>query len=453
MSQDMNLIAAVDIGSAKVAAAVGRKHPDGQVEVLGMDSIKCDGMKRGVVFNVEEIINAVKSVVESLEQRLNIKLIDVFVSVSGFNIRTTENSCYRFIKQEDDLIKSFDLEQLMQDNYRIVLQPDERILHVVPQDYAVDHERGVKKPIGYSGKRLEGNFHVVIGRQSDIRKIEKCIEKAGLRLNGLLFTPLASADAVLSDEEKEAGVVMVDIGAGTTDLALFHDGVLRYSSVIPFGGNVVTNDIKEGCGVLQKHAEKMKTQFGSALGTMAREDAVIAIPGISGWEPKEIAFKSLACIIQARMEEIIELIVHHIERSGFFDKLGAGIVLTGGGAMLKHLAELTKLKTGLDVRIGAASSVFSGEEEGSLQNPALSTAVGVLVSAGKYPGSRVAREQVLFDDLEQEEQPASRAEKKQKPVTNNKKPKRERLDYFTGDLFSNIGKKVAGMFDEKDTEM
>jgi cell division protein FtsA len=452
MSQDMNLIAAIDIGSTKVAAAVGRKHPDGQVEVLGLECMKCEGMKRGVVFNVEEIVNAVRTVVDSLEQRLNIKLIDVFVSVSGFNIRTTENSCYRFIKQEDDLIKSFDLEQLLQDSYRIVLQPDEKILHVVPQDYAVDHERGIKKPIGYSGQRLEGNFHVVIGRLSDTRKIEKCIEKAGLRLNGLLFTPLASADAVLSDEEKEAGVVMVDIGAGTTDLALFHDGVLRYSAVVPFGGNVVTNDIKEGCGILQKHAEKMKTQFGSALGTMAREDAVVAIPGISGWEPKEVAFKSLACIIQARMEEIIELIVHHIERSGFFEKLGAGIVFTGGGAMLKHLPELTKLKTGLDVRIGAGSRAFSSEEEERLKDPAFSTAVGLLFSAGKYPGKPIVREQVLFDDVEQGEQ-SSRAEKKKKTVPKNKKQKREKLDHFTGDLFSNIGKKFVGMFDEKDTEM
>ena len=451
MSQDMNLIAAVDIGSAKVVAAVGRKHPDGQVEVLGMDHVYCDGMKRGVVFNVEEIVNAVRMVLSNLEQRLNIKLIDVYVSVSGFNIRTTENSCYRFIK-EDELVKSFDLEQLLQDSYRIVLQPDEKILHVVPQDYAVDHERGVKKPIGYSGQRLEGNFHVVIGRQSDVRKIEKCIGDAGLRLNGLVFSPLASAEAVLSEEEKEAGVVMVDIGAGTTDLALFHDGVLRYSAVIPFGGNVVTNDIKEGCGVLQKHAEKMKTQFGSALGTMAREDAVVAIPGISGWEPKEIAFKSLACIIQARMEEIIELIVHHIERSGFFDKLGAGIVFTGGGAMLKHLPELTKLKTGLDVRIGSTTRAFSSEEELGMKNPAYSTAAGLLISVGKYPGTRITREQVLFDDVEKEEQPAPKNEKK-KTVSKNKKPKREKLEYITGDLFSNFRKGIAGMFEEKDTDM
>lgn len=444
----MNLIAAVDIGSAKVAAAVGRKHPDGQVEVLGLESVKCDGMKRGVVFNVEEIVNAVSMVVSSLEQRLNIKLIDVFVSVSGFNVRATENSCYRFIR-EDELIKSFDLEQLLQDSYRIVLQPDEKILHVVPQDYAVDHERGVKKPIGYSGQRLEGNFHVIIGMQSDVRKIEKCIEKAGLRLNGLVFTPLASAEAVLSDEEKEAGVVMVDIGAGTTDLALFQDGVLRYSAVIPFGGNVVTNDIKEGCGVLQKHAEKMKTQFGSAMGTMAREDAVVTIPGISGWEPKEIAFKSLACIIQARMEEIIELIVHHIERSGYFEKLGAGIVFTGGGAMLKHLSELTKLKTGFDVRIGSVSRAFSSEEEQLLKVPSYSTAAGLLISAGKYPGSRITREQELFDDVEKEEQPVSKSDRKKKNVSKNKKPKRDKLEYITGDLFS----RLAGMFEEKDTEM
>jgi cell division protein FtsA len=253
----------------------------------------------------------------------------------------------------------------------------------------------------------------------------------------------------LSDEEKEAGVVMVDIGAGTTDLALFQDGVLRYSAVIPFGGNVVTNDIKEGCGVLQKHAEKMKIQFGSALGTMAREDAVVTIPGISGWEPKEIAFKSLACIIQARMEEIIELIVHHIERSGYFDKLGAGIVFTGGGSMLKHLVELTKLKTGFDARVGGVSRARSTEEEELMRVPSFATVAGLLVSAGKYPGSVITREQELFEDVEKEEPRVSKADRKKNNATKNKKPKRDKLEYITGDLFS----RLAGMFEEKDTEM
>jgi cell division protein FtsA len=451
MSQDLNLIAAIDIGSTKVVAVAGRKHPNGQVEVLGIDKVSSTGVKRGIVLNIDETVKAIKQAVESLEKRLGIKLSDVFVGFAGQYIRTIINRCYRSVNRGNE-INAFDLDQLLQDSYRtIILEPDEKILHVIPQDYVVDHESGIKEPIGYSGQRIEGNFHVVLWRNMYIQSIEKCIERAGLRLNGLLFSPLASAGAVLSEEEKEAGVVMVDIGGGTTNIAVFHDSVLRHSAIIPFGGGVITNDIKEGCAVLQKQAESLKTQFGSALGTHAREDAVVTIPGIPGWEPKEISFKSLACIIQARMEEIIELFMHHVERSGYYEKLGAGIVLTGGGAMLSHLSELTKLKTGLDVRVGASSMAFSNEETRSMKDPSLSSSVGLLISAGQYPGIRIPREQVLFDNIETEE---PTREKKQKFSSKTKKQKRDKkLEYITGDLFGNIKRNIAGIFDERDTEM
>lgn len=452
MSQEFNLIAAIDIGSTKIVAVAGRKHPGGKVEVLGVEKTTSTGVKRGIVLNIEETVRAIRSVVSSLQERLNIKISDVVVGFSGQNVRTMVNRCYRSVSKGNE-INTFDLEQLLQDSYRtIILEPDEKVMHVIPQDYIVDHESGIKEPVGCSGQRIEGNFHVVLWRNQYVHNIEKCIERAGLRLNGLLFSPLAASGAVLSGEEKEAGVVMVDIGGGTTNLSVFHDGILRHSAVIPFGGNVITSDIKEGCAVLQKQAERMKTQFGSALGTHAREDAAITIPGIEGWEPKEISFKSLACIIQARMEEIIELIVHHIERSGFYEKLGAGIVLTGGGSMLNHIAELTKLKTGLDVRVGAATRAFSNEETEVLNNPAFSMSVGLLISAGQYPGSQVTREQVLFDEMQVEE--PSRVKKSKLSASRSRKPKKEKkLEYITGDLFGNLKRNIAGIFDERDTEM
>jgi cell division protein FtsA len=450
MSQNFNLMAAIDIGSTKIVAVVGRKHADGQIEVLGVEKTTTTGVKKGIIFNIDETVKGIRQVVFALEERLNIKLSDVFVGAAGQHIRTLVNRSYRFIKPATE-INTFDLEQLLQDCYRIALEADEKILHVIPQDYVVDHEKGVKEPVGYSGQRIEGNFHVVIGRMSTVQKIEKCIERAGLRFNGLLFNPLASSGAVLSEEEKEAGVVMVDIGGGTSELALFQDGVLRHSAIIPFGGNVITSDIKEGCTVLRKQAEALKTQFGSALGTHAREDAVVTIPGISGWEPKEISFKSLACIIQARMEEIIEFIMHYVERSGYYDKLGSGIVLTGGGAMLNHLAELTKLKTGLDVRIGSTSMAFSHEETQALRDPSLSTSIGLLIAAGRYPGSQRTREQLLFDDEE-----TGQPEKEKKPRSSDKKGKKKKIEKkleFTGDLFGNFKRSFAGMFEERDTEM
>jgi cell division protein FtsA len=451
MSQDLNLIASIDIGSTKIVVVAGRKHPTGHVEILGIETVASTGVKRGIVLNIDETVKAMRQGVSALEERLNIKLSDVFVGVSGQHIRTLPNRCYRFIKQGSE-INTFDLEQLLQDSYRIVLEPDEKILHVIPQDYVVDHEPGIKEPVGYSGQRIEGNFYVVIGRLSAITNIEKCIERAGLRLNGMLLNPLASAGAVLSDEEKEAGVVMVDFGGGTTDIALFHDGVLQHSAIVPFGSGVITNDIKEGCAVLYKQAEALKTQFGSAMGTLARENAVVTIPGISGWEPKDISFKGLACIIQARMEEIIELIMHHVERSGCYEKLGAGIVLTGGGAMLNHLADLTKLKTGLDVRIGASAMAFSNEEPQAMQDPSLTTSVGLLVAAGQYPGSQITREQVLFDDVEPEKW-TKNTKTKAKAKKSRKQKNEKKLEYITGDLFGNLKRNIAGIFDEKDTEM
>ncbi|SFE19857.1 cell division protein FtsA [Thermophagus xiamenensis] len=451
MSQELNLISAIDIGSTKVVAVVGRKHPSGLLEVLGIEKVPCTGVKRGAVLNIEETARSIQQAVLALEDRLGIKLSEVYASITGQHIRTMGNRSYRFIKG-GSVISTFDVEQLLQDSYRIVLEPDEKILHVIPQDYIVDHESGIKKsPEGYSGQKIEGNFHVVIGRSTTIKNLEKCIERAGLRLNGLILSSLASSDSVLSDEEKEAGVVMVDIGGGTTDLALFHDGILRYTAVIPFGGNVITSDIKEGCAILYKQAEALKTRFGSALGTLAREDALVTIPGIPGWEPKEISFKSLACIIQARMEEIIELIIHHMERSGFYDKLGAGIVLTGGGARLNHLSELTKLKTGLDVRIGNSSRAFSTEEKDALNDPSLVTAIGLMMSAGKYPGSTiVTREQVLFEDMPPEE---TTGKKKKSSGNKSKKSKKSKKTEFTGDLFEKIQRNFASIFDERDTEM
>ncbi len=450
MSHESPLIAAIDIGTTKIAAVVGRKHSNGQTEVLGLESVASTGVKRGVILNIEETVNAIRHVTEALEQRLGIKIIEVSVGIAGQHLKSITTRCYRFINPGNE-INTFDLEQLLSDSYRIPLEADERILHVIPQDYVVDHETGVRNPVGMSGQKLEGNFLVVIGRVASVRNIEKCIHRAGLKLKGLLLEPLASAGAVLSAEEKEAGVVLIDIGGGTTDMALFYDGILRQTVVIPFGGSVITGDIKEGCAVLYKQAESLKTQFGSALGTMAREDAVVTIPGIPGWEPKEISFKSLACIIQARMEEIIELILHHLEKSGYYEKLGAGIVLTGGGALLNHIVQLMKLKSGLDVRVGIPAVLFPENDKEKIQNPTFSTPIGLLASAGTYRGTGITREQSLFNDLEEEERADKPSVKKPEIKLREKKGKKE--NYITGDLFGNLKRGLAGIFDEKDTEM
>jgi cell division protein FtsA len=255
---------------------------------------------------------------------------------------------------------------------------------VIPQIFIVDNETGIKSPIGICGRRLEANFHIVIGQVAAAKNIERCIKRASLSLKDMILEPLASADAVLTDDEKEAGVVLVDIGGGTTDVAVYYDNIIRHTAVIPFGGNVVTSDIKEGCAILQRHAEQLKIQYGSALGDIAPDDKVVSIPGIAGREPKEISFKSLAYIIQSRMEEIIDIVNFEIQNSGYADKLAAGIVITGGGAMLKHLPQLMKFKTAMDVRIGIPNEHLTGPCRNEINQPMYATSVGLIMRGFEY---------------------------------------------------------------------
>jgi cell division protein FtsA len=453
MNQESKLIAAIDIGTTKVVAVAGRKYPDGHVQVLGVEKAQSTGVKRGVVLNIDETVSAIKQAVSALEARFDIRISEVFVGMAGYSMKSLTNRCYRFIDPNDE-ISTFDLEQLLRDSHRISLDPGEKVIHVIPQDYSVDNEQGEKNPVGMSGQRLEGNFHVVIGRMASVKNIEKCIHRAGLQLNGVVLEPLASAHAVLTEEEMEAGVVMIDIGGGTTDFALFYDGIIRHTAVIPFGGNVVTNDIKEGCSVLFKQAETLKVQFGSAMGSMAREDMVVAIPGMPGWESKEISFKNLSSIIQARMEEIIEYVAHHIDASGYYDKLGAGIVITGGGALLKNIAHLIRLKTGLDVRMGQPDRYMNEDLVNEGEMPLYSTSVGLLVSSPIYATQRVV-EQKLFESPD-EDQPL-RNEAASRKVVSKQKTGRSRVvkeaSHITGDLFGSLKNRIAGIFDDKDVEM
>ena len=268
--------------------------------------------------------------------------------------------------------------------YKIHIDIGEEIIHVLPQNFIVDNEAGVKNPIGMCGRRLEANFHIVIGQVAAAKNIEKCIRKANLSVKDMILEPLASSDAVLTDDEKEAGVVLVDIGGGTTDVAVYYDNIIRHTAVIPFGGNVVTKDIKEGCAILQRHAEQLKLQYGSALGDIAPEDKVVSIPGISGRDPKEISFKSLAYIIQSRMEEIIDAVNFEIQNSGYADKLAAGVVITGGGAMLKHLPQLMKFKTAMDVRIGYPNEHLAGTARNEINQPMYATSVGLIMRGFEF---------------------------------------------------------------------
>jgi len=451
MATNEKIVAAVDIGTTKIVSLVGRLNDQGKLEVLGISQTASKGVKRGVVLNIEETVQAIQTTSSEAMKQSGIRFKEVFVGIAGQHIKSVRNRGYINRDSYDVEITRDDLQNLIDDMHKIPVDVGEEIIHVLPQNYIVDSETGVKNPVGMFGKRLEANFHIVIGQTSSARNIGKCINRVGLDVKQLVLEPLASSSAVLTDDEKEAGVALVDIGGGTTDVAVYYDEVIRHTAVIPFGGNVITRDIKEGCAILQRQAESLKVQFGSALGDLAQEDKVVTIPGISGRDPKEISFKSLAYIIQSRMEEIIDAVSYEIENSGYMDKLSAGIVLTGGGSMLKHLNQLVKFKSGMDVRIGFPSEQLAAETAEEINQPMYSTSIGLLLKGLEYY-TEMGEEMALADAKEDAEEEVS-AETEEQAEFGADDQKRNKKGLKKGKIFENLKNTLHDIFDESDVKM
>src|SRR4051812_22029180 len=372
------LVVGLDLGTTKIAAIVGRKNEFGKVEILGIGKAESLGVNRGVVVNIEQTVASIKTAIAQAADKANVDIGEVIVGIAGQHIKSMQHRGMITRQSLDDEVSQKDIDNLIDNMHRLVMSPGEEIIHVIPQEYIIDSESGIKNPIGHAGIRLEGNFHIITGQVSAVKNIFKCIDRAGLQSVDLHLEPLASADAVLSDEEKEAGVVLVDIGGGTTDVAIFHDGIIHHTAVIPFGGNIITDDIKEGCGIIRTQAEQLKVKFGSALAQENQENEIISIPGLRGRPHKEISVKFLAQIIQARMEEILDFVLYEIKSSGYERKISAGIVITGGGSLLKHLSQLVMLHTGLDCRIGTPNEHLAGGDD-ELKNPLFATGIGLVM--------------------------------------------------------------------------
>ncbi|MBP1667869.1 MAG: cell division protein FtsA [Bacteroidetes bacterium] len=375
-----NILAAIDIGTTKIVTIIGYINENGRLDVIGMAKSPSKGVRRGLVLNIDEAVGAIRTTVDEVQKQVGFQIKQAFVGIAGQHIKSIRNRGYINRDSYDTEITLADTERLLADMYKIPIELGEEIIHVLPQNYIVDSETGVKNPVGMFGKRLEANFHIVIGDIASARNIERCVDRVGIKVRQMILEPLASSAAVLSDEEKEAGVALIDIGGGTTDIAVFYDEIIRHTAVIPFGGNVITKDIMEGCAILSKYAEQLKVQFGSALGDLAQDDKVVTVPGINGREPKEISFKSLAYIIQSRMEEIIDSALFELENSGCMDKLSAGIVLTGGGSLMRNLPQLVKFRSGMDVRIGYPNEKLGNDSTGEVNDPMYSTSVGLLLN-------------------------------------------------------------------------
>lgn len=376
------IVVGLDIGTTKIACFVGRKNEHGKIEILSVGNTESRGVTRGVVSNIEKTVQSIKEAVrqaeENIEGELTIGVVNV--GIAGQHIKSLQHRGIYTRNTSQDEISQIDIDALIEDMYKLVMEPGEEIIHVLPQEYIVDGEEGIIDPIGMSGVRLEANFHIIAGRISAVKNIQKCVHKGNLEISETILEPLASAAAVLSEEEKEAGVVLVDIGGGTTDIAIFHEGIIRHTAVIPFGGNIITEDIKEGCTILSRQAEALKVKFGSAIASDSQDNEVVCIPGLRGREPKEITFRSLSGIIQARMEEIIEHVYYEIKNSGYEKKLIGGIVITGGGAELKNVTQLFDYVTGMSTRIGFPNEHLGASSiNETLTSPIYATGVGLVM--------------------------------------------------------------------------
>ena len=372
----------LDIGTTKIVAMIGRRNEYGKVQILGVGKSKSLGVHRGVVNNITQTIQSIQQAVNEAELSADCKIESVTVGIAGQHIRSLQHSDYITRTNSELVIDEDDIDRLINQVHKLVMLPGEEIIHVLPQEFKVDGQAEIKEPVGMYGGRLEANFHVVVGQVSSIRNIGRCIKSAGLDLEGITLEPLASANAVLSFEEKEAGVALIDIGGGTTDLAVFKDGIIRHTAVIPFGGNVITDDIKEGCSIIEKQAELLKIKFGSAWPGENKENEIVSIPGLRGRDPKEITLKNLSKIIHARTVEIIEQVYLEIKNYGHEEqkkKLIGGIVLTGGGSQLKHIKQLVEYITGMDTRVGYPNEHLAGDTDKDVTIPLFATAVGLVL--------------------------------------------------------------------------
>ena len=397
-----NIAVGLDIGTTKIVAMIGKKNEYGKLEILGVGKSKSLGVARGVVNNITQTIQSIQQAILEAEENSGYKIKDVVVGIAGQHIRSIQHSDYISRSKPEEVIDGRDIDLLINQVHKLAMLPGEEIIHVLPQEFIIDGQSDIKEPIGMYGGRLESSFHVVVGQAASIRNVGRCIQSSGIELSGLTLEPLASSDAVLSQEEKEAGVALIDIGGGTTDLAIFKDGIIRHTAVIPFGGNIITEDIKEGCSIIEKQAELLKVRFGSAWPGENKDNEIVSIPGLRGRDPKEISLKNLSKIIHARVVEIVELVFSEIKAYGHEDprrKLIAGIVLTGGGAELKHIKQLVEYITGMDTRIGYPNEHLAGNSDEEFSSPLYATAVGLVMnSLENHTQSAIKREMLTVPE-------------------------------------------------------
>jgi len=439
-TENQKLLGAIDIGTTKIVSVIGRKNTEGRFEILGMGTCPSYGVKRGLVMNIEETVSSIRTAISKMSEGTNLNTENVVVGIAGQHVKSLKNTMKIPIRAKDGIIHEQDLLYLKNRMFDTQVGAGESILHVIPQQYRIDGKDSVENPVGWFAKELEGTYHLVVGKLNSMENLKNCVRRVDKSVEKLILEPLASADAVLSMREKEMGVALVDIGGGTTDVAVYQNKTLQHTAVIPFGGNVVTSDIKQAFHVLESQAEELKIQYGAAIQSKTQKDVTIQVPGIKGREAKDISLNDLVYVIQERMKEIVYTIKFQIEASGYADKLGAGIVLTGGGALLKNLSQLIKAITGYDVIVGYPREHIFGPFADEVNEPMFSTAIGLIIQYDQILAEQAHEADipdVLYEDEPEDE---SENEEDERP---KEKPKR-------GKFFDKIKNKIAKSLEEDD---
>lgn len=400
---ERDIVVGLDIGTTKTACVVGRKNENGKIDILGYGRVESTGVKRGVVSNIGETVNSIVKAVNAASEMSNVDIKIVNVGIAGQHVKSFQHHGSLIRENSDEPITQQELDKLCKDMEKIGVQPGEEIISVIPQDYCVDGEEGIRNPVGMLGNTIEANYHIIVGQKTAAYNITRCIHQAGLEQKYMIHEPIASAEAVLGDDEREAGVALIDMGGGTTDIAIINDHILLHTAVIPFGGNVISDDICEGCSIIRRYAEDIKVRFGSAIPSENRDNEYVSIPGIRGRDPKRISLKNLSQIISARLDEIFDLVNVEVAKVNSVHKLVAGIVLTGGGAQMKHIAQYAAFKTGLDVRVGLPNEYLSPDAPEELLSPMYATCVGLVIegierSEKDESVGNMVKEKVSVDD-------------------------------------------------------
>jgi cell division protein FtsA len=441
MNQEQPVIVGLDIGTTKIAAIAGRKNEFGKLEILGFGRANSNGVQHGMVLNIDQTIKAIQTALENCyASNPNLEIGEVYVGIAGHHIKSLQTRGDIVRQENEEEIRQEEIDRLIADQYRTYIPAGDQIIDVIPQEFTVDNFQNIPNPIGYSGVKVGANFHIITGDKNAIRNINRSVDKAGLKTKDLVLQPLASAAAVMCDQDLEAGVAIVDIGGGTTDLAVFYEGILKHTAVIPFGGENITNDIKTGLGVLKTQAEQMKIQFGSALSDEAKSNAFITIPGLRGMAPKEISVKNLANIIQARMSEIMDFVTYHLKQVGLDNRmLNGGVILTGGGSQLKHLIQLTEYVTGLNARIGYPNEHLSGGHIEELAKPMYSTCIGLILKGyNDYENKNKAFENNFIKVKGAEEIAQEHVETAVEEMEETPKPKKKTIKSFMDNFKTNL---------------